>query len=40
MPAGQGVGAIESLVPAGDLVAQFVADAEAALSRVGGFVSA
>jgi enoyl-[acyl-carrier protein] reductase II len=40
MPAGQGVGAIESLVPAGPLVAQFVADAQAALSRVGGFVSA
>src|SRR3954471_17803449 len=40
MPAGQGVGAIESLVPAADLVAQFVADAESALSRVGGFVSA
>src|SRR4051812_26171668 len=40
MPAGQGVGAIESLVPAAELVQQFVADAEAALSRVGGFVSA
>src|SRR3954464_3003410 len=40
MPAGQGVGAIEALVPAADLVQQFVADAEAALSRVGGFVSA
>ena len=40
MPAGQGVGAIEALVPAADLVHQFVADAEAALSRVGGYVSA
>ncbi|HVT42474.1 MAG TPA: nitronate monooxygenase [Acidimicrobiales bacterium] len=33
-PAGQGVGAISALVPAGDLVAQIVAEAEAALDRV------
>ncbi len=34
MPAGQGVGAIHELVPAGDLVARFVAEAERALGRV------
>lgn len=34
-PAGQGVGAITSLVPAGELVARFVAEAEAALARIG-----
>jgi enoyl-[acyl-carrier protein] reductase II len=34
-PAGQGAGAITSLVPAGDLVRQFVADAEAVLERLG-----
>lgn len=33
-PAGQGVGAIHELVPAGELVERFVADAEAALSRL------
>ena len=33
-PAGQGVGAIDALVPAGELVTRFVADAEAALDRV------
>jgi enoyl-[acyl-carrier protein] reductase II len=37
MPAGQGAGAIESLVPAAELVERFVAEAEAALDRVGGF---
>jgi enoyl-[acyl-carrier protein] reductase II len=40
MPAGQGVGAIHDLVPAADLVHQFVEDAERALSRIGGYVSA
>jgi enoyl-[acyl-carrier protein] reductase II len=34
MPAGQGVGAIETLVPAGDMVRQFVAEAEQVLDRV------
>jgi enoyl-[acyl-carrier protein] reductase II len=33
-PSGQGVGAIDTLVPAGDLVRQLVADAEQALQRV------
>jgi enoyl-[acyl-carrier protein] reductase II len=33
-PAGQGVGAIDDLVPAGDLVRRFVAEAERALERV------
>jgi enoyl-[acyl-carrier protein] reductase II len=33
-PAGQAVGAIGTLVPAGDLVAEMVADAEAALARM------
>ena len=33
-PSGQGVGAIDSLVPAGDLVRLLVADAETALRRV------
>ncbi|MEX2256991.1 MAG: nitronate monooxygenase [Acidimicrobiia bacterium] len=32
-PAGQGVGAIDELVPAGELVRRFVAEAEAALAR-------
>jgi enoyl-[acyl-carrier protein] reductase II len=32
-PAGQGTGAIHDLVPAGDLVRQFVTEAEAALAR-------
>ena len=35
-PAGQGVGGIEELVPAGELVRRFVAEAEAALDRVAG----
>jgi enoyl-[acyl-carrier protein] reductase II len=33
-PAGQGVGAIDELVPAGELVRRFVDEAEAAVSRV------
>jgi enoyl-[acyl-carrier protein] reductase II len=33
-PAGQGVGAIHELIPAGDLVRQFVAEAEAVIERV------
>jgi enoyl-[acyl-carrier protein] reductase II len=33
-PAGQGAGAIDELVPAGDLVGRFVAEAEQALARV------
>lgn len=37
MPAGQGAGAIEDLVPAGDLVRQFVADAERALERLNSY---
>jgi enoyl-[acyl-carrier protein] reductase II len=32
-PAGQGVGAIDDLVPAADLVRRFVAEAEAALTE-------
>lgn len=39
-PAGQGVGAIHELIPAGDLVAKFVKEAEEALERVGGLQSA
>ena len=35
-PAGQGVGGIHDIVPAGDLVRRFVAEAEAVLSRIGG----
>ena len=35
-PSGQGVGGIDSLVPAADLVRQLVADAEDALRRVDG----
>lgn len=34
-PAGQGVGAIDMLVPAGELVRRFVAEAEAALANAG-----
>jgi len=34
-PAGQGVGALHELVPAGELVRRFVSEAEAALARVG-----
>jgi enoyl-[acyl-carrier protein] reductase II len=33
MPAGQGVGAITSLIPAGDLVRQIMAEAEQAIAR-------
>ena len=33
-PAGQGVGAIDELVPAGELVRSFVTEAEAVLDRV------
>ncbi len=40
MPAGQGAGAIDGLVPAADLVRQFVADAEATLARAAGYVRA
>jgi enoyl-[acyl-carrier protein] reductase II len=35
-PAGQGVGAIHELIPAAELVARFVAEAEAVLERLGG----
>jgi len=34
-PAGQGTGAIQELVPAGELVRRFVAEAEMALTRLG-----
>lgn len=34
-PAGQGVGAIDDLVPAGDLVREIVAEAEAVIDRIG-----
>ncbi|MHB1139585.1 MAG: NAD(P)H-dependent flavin oxidoreductase [Microthrixaceae bacterium] len=34
MPAGQGIGAIDTLVPAGDMVRQFVAEAEQVRGRV------
>lgn len=34
MPAGQGIGAIDELVPAGELVHRFVSEAEATLERV------
>jgi enoyl-[acyl-carrier protein] reductase II len=36
MPAGQGVGAIEGLVPAGEIVRRMVAEAEAVIERVAG----
>jgi enoyl-[acyl-carrier protein] reductase II len=36
MPCGQGVGAIDELVPAGELVRRIVAEAEAAVDRVAG----
>ncbi len=39
-PAGQGVGAIDELVPAGELVERFVAEAEAALARAGAPIGA
>ena len=35
MPAGQGVGAISELIPAGELVRRIVAEAEAATRRIG-----
>jgi enoyl-[acyl-carrier protein] reductase II len=38
-PAGQAVGAIDELVPAGDLVRRFVAEAEAALGRGASLIS-
>lgn len=34
-PAGQGVGGIDALVPAADLVTRFVGEADAELARVG-----
>ena len=37
MPAGQGVGAINELIPAGELVHRFVAEAEEALDRMQAF---
>lgn len=37
MPAGQGAGAIHDLVPARELVRQFVEDAEATLARLGSY---
>lgn len=40
MPAGQGVGAISELEPAGDLVRRFVREAEEALARTSGYVTA
>jgi enoyl-[acyl-carrier protein] reductase II len=39
-PAGQGVGALRELVPAGELVRRFVAEAEAVLVKTAGFVQA
>ena len=39
-PCGQGVGAVGSLVPAGELVERFVAEAEDVLARVSGLVDA
>ena len=38
-PAGQGVGAIHELIPAGDIVRSFVAEAEKALNRIDTFRS-
>ena len=35
-PAGQGIGAIDDLVPAGELVRRFVAEAEATLEGIAG----
>jgi len=35
-PAGQGVGGITELVPAGELVSRFVAEAQAVLDRLSG----
>ena len=34
MPAGQGVGAIDDVVPAGELVRRMVAEAERAIDRI------
>ena len=34
MPAGQGIGSIDALVPAGEMVRHFVAEAEAVMDRV------
>src|SRR4051812_8532819 len=39
MPAGQGVGAIQGLIPAGELVVQMVEEAERALARASGTLS-
>jgi enoyl-[acyl-carrier protein] reductase II len=39
-PAGQGVGGIDELVPAGDLVARFMTEAEATLARLGSLAGA
>jgi enoyl-[acyl-carrier protein] reductase II len=39
LPAGQGSGGIDTLLPAGEIVRQVVADAEAAISRMGRSVS-
>jgi len=39
-PAGQGIGAIEQLVPAGELVRRFVEEAEASIGRLGVVVAA
>jgi len=36
LPAGQGVGGIDELVPAGELVRRFVAEAEEAIDRIAG----
>ena len=35
-PAGQGIGAIEELVPAGELVRRITAEAEAVIEQLGG----
>ena len=40
MPCGQGVGAIDELVPAGELVARIMDEAERALARASGTVGA
>jgi len=38
-PAGQGTGAIAEMVPAGELVRRFVAEAEAVLAHIGSLTS-